>query len=121
MLAATSRGRQNLWDATGLSRGGSRILLTCLGLVNKERETPPRKAVASLSPAVVPGSSQHENSTGQAGGISNVFRPSLSAGDQRQLGTRNRFNGCCSVKAVRLLNTRELRQPAGRKTVETVS
>jgi hypothetical protein len=60
MLAATSRGRQNLWDATGLSRGGSRILLTCLGLVNKERETPPRKAVASLSPAVLAGSSQHE-------------------------------------------------------------
>ncbi len=80
MLAATSRGRQNLWDATGLSRGGSRILLTCLGLVNKERETPPRKAVASLSPAVLAGSSQHENSTGQAGGISNVFTRSLKQG-----------------------------------------
>jgi hypothetical protein len=79
MLAATSRGRQNLWDATGLSRGGSRILLTCLRLVNEEREMPPRKAVAFLSPAVLPGSSQHENSTGQAGGISNVFTQPLKS------------------------------------------
>jgi hypothetical protein len=48
-LAATKRTAENSLEATGLSRGGSRLLLTAKPLKTKakKRETPPHKAVAS--------------------------------------------------------------------------